>query len=1454
MHKAINKFILLMLIAITAVSANIAANAAEMGCWSVFNIRKSAGSSADINGNEISIETGEATSANPESVQCEYQLAVSKQYTVGFAFKSVENGELSIGITDGTNRAYINFMQNGISYNKTGGMGSLSFAMGTGWHNIRLVKHRSNITIYDNDSVIGKIEQQTISKTPAIAFNFENRAKGTKKIVVKDFSYEEVIQKYDSIKPVEKTEAFCDEFTSDCSGWTLTNGYNEDYYLEDGSLVFEVEHGNEVVMQKPVGISDKFAVEVRMRMERMGAGQGWQIRWGNARTYLTIYEGFILYLNNSSFTQLRSGYNPYDWHVWKYEIDGKNAKLYIDGEMLLDTFELSSFSESIPNLWLWAAGGDNGSKIRYDYIKYTPEIYDIEIKNPISGSQFPKGQNIDFCAETDLSDVPYVDYYVNDIRVGQGYAPDYKFTYTANKQGKYEVTAMYKDKSGARVNFEVADSVVGKLDVPEYIAAGEDCVVSTQVLDFGGNITDFRYYCDGRYIASGSGENFTANLGKLPAGVHRIYAEAVTSGENAMYIKAQTVRVVPKLGGGFSDSYNISYDAANANGEIRIADGKYLFDVKHIGGKLAYMTASGEKQTDSADGKYSFRVDNGIADIYYNGKLYCEYIMPAIKESFSSQSGTGINNITCSLDDISPVLYTAKLQNGEYRELKDMSQNYVLDFDLKSGDDINITLTDSGYVLNLETDGNDIYCEDGMSQLSSDEVSYTKTKIADRSGIADANYRAVVCRGMMQLFANNAYLGSARLKPVGKTAGIRFTATAADGTLSIRENKSVYKYSEDFSDGNTNCWQFVSANYYNDGGLVVSSTADSKMLLNTSANNPYLKAKVNVSQCSGGFWFVFRNSTEEWYDKIGYNAVSKKWELVHRYGTDKVITSAAGELDLNRDVVMELVCDDENVTLLCNGTAVIGGAVGQTNHGKTGFMLNNAVAKIYSVDYTGDSKVSEGITDFTLPYAYTNDFLKLKNGNILMMSDSNKTYESSDNGAAWNLKTTHDTHYQANFIRLNSGKILTLVRQESGGGYEVSAYLSENDGKSFSGPYLVQQAKICGSMNNKLYQSPTTGRIFYATTEKDSSDGAEILEDSSYACVYYSDDEGETWTKSETDMTTEATGLNLQEPKTVDLPDGTVRTYFRSDLGFLYYADSKDGGKTFGEFKRSNFISVQHAFNIERDPYNTDTYYMIWEYDNTNENPVRQYPRTRAALAVSYDGCKTWNYVMDLYEIDSKERVENAQVGHMNHAVRVFEDYIFVSSAQSEPQNENTTVAWRNRGCRIDKSMIKALPRFTQLRMHNERTLNAAETKLTQRSLYADNKGGFLVNGRYDYRKDTPQGYVPADLLAEYAGAEAILADAEVSSGMNKKILTISMGDNLFKMVEGDKYCISDGGEYTGELPMTVINGTAYIPLETASKAYGKSYFKIDNAEAVTDLDELTDGDKKLIFNFFNNI
>lgn len=1457
MYRTIGRFVALVLItALTVVSFGGMVSAADDSCWSVFSVKKSNGANAEISGNELTVEIGDSTAANPGSVQCEYQLAVAKQYIVEFSFRSVENGEISVGITDGTNRAYFNFMQSGISYNKTDGMGSLGFSMGSEWHNIRLVKRRSNITIYDNDVVLGKIEQQTISKTPAISFNFENRAEGTKKIAVKDFSYEEVIQKYDSIKPVNKAVAFCDEFTSDCDGWTLTNGYSEDYYIEDGALVFDVEHGNEVVLQKAIGISDRFSVEVRMKMESMGGGQGWQIRWGDARTYLTIYEGFILYLNNSAFTQLRSGYDPYAWHTWRYEVDGKNAKLYMDDEVLLDTFELSSFSESVPNLWLWAAGGDNGSKIRYDYIKYTPVVYDIEITNPISGSQFPNGQTVEFAAKTELADIPYVDYYVNDIRVGQGKAPDYKFSYTLSNRGKYEVKAKYKDKSGSRVSFECVDSVVGKTVVAESISADEDCRASVLLYDFAKNIAEMKYYCDGNYVVSGSGDGYAASLGRLTPGVHSIYAKAVTADGDEMTVPAQTVRALPRFGGEFPVAYSLSYSAAAANGEVKIADGKYLFNVRHSSGRLEYVSADGTVTTELTDGEYSYRIDDGIADIYFNGKLYCEYMMPESKEKMSVMNCIGLGGADISLSDIEPISYAADyaaMQNGGVNtDLENIGQNYVLDFDLQSGEDISVSLADTGYVLNLEIIGNDIYCEDGMSELSSDSIKYTKTRIADRANIASTNYRAVVCRGMMQLFAGNEYLGSARLRPTGATARLSVSTTAVNGAICARGNKPVYDYSEDFSsNGYAKYWQFESANYYTDAnGLILSSTADSKMLLNTSANDPVIKANVNVTQCDGGFWFIFRNSTKEWYDKIGYNAVSKKWELVHRYGTDSTAVSSEGTLDTSREHSFELVCNGEDVTLYCDGAAVVSGTVSQTNHGKVGFMLNNAVAKISRFEYTGDSKVSEGITDFTLPYGYTNDFIKLNNGNILMMSDSNRTYESTDDGATWNLRQSHDTHYQANFIRIKSGKILSLTRRESGGGYRVDAYVSDNDGESFSGPYAVQEAAICGSMNNKLYQSPVTGRIFYATTEKESDDGTEILEDMSYACVYYSDDEGRTWTKSETDLTTEATGLNLQEPKTVDLPDGTVRTYFRTDLGFLYYCDSSDGGKTFGNVKRSEFVSIQHAFNIERDPYDTDTYYMIWEYDNTNENTIRQYPRTRAALAVSYDGCETWNYVMDLYEIDSKERVENAQTGHMNHAVRVFDDYIFVSSAQSEPQSGNASVVWTNRGCRIDKSMIKALPRFTPLRIHNTRKLNAAEVKNTQYSLYADGKGGFLVNGRYFLRTDAPSGYVPAQLLAKYIGAGEKLADATANSG-TKKVLTLSMGDNLFKMTEGDVHCICDGGEYTGALPMAVQNGIAYVPIETAAKAYGKNYVKTGDVEAITDIEELTDGDIKTVLNFF---
>ena len=80
------------------------------------------------------------------------------------------------------------------------------------------------------------------------------------------------------------------------------------------------------------------------------------------------------------------------------------------------------------------------------------------------------------------------------------------------------------------------------------------------------------------------------------------------------------------------------------------------------------------------------------------------------------------------------------------------------------------------------------------------------------------------------------------------------------------------------------------------------------------------------------------------------------------------------------------------------------------------------------------------------------------------------------------------------------------------------------------------------------------------------------------ASVVYSDDGGETWTRGSRANSLNGTGKS-SESQIVRLPDGSLRMYSRNTINYLGYADSTDGGKTWGPYTRGMELYSQNPGN-----------------------------------------------------------------------------------------------------------------------------------------------------------------------------------------------------------------------------------------------------------------------------------
>ena len=103
------------------------------------------------------------------------------------------------------------------------------------------------------------------------------------------------------------------------------------------------------------------------------------------------------------------------------------------------------------------------------------------------------------------------------------------------------------------------------------------------------------------------------------------------------------------------------------------------------------------------------------------------------------------------------------------------------------------------------------------------------------------------------------------------------------------------------------------------------------------------------------------------------------------------------------------------------------------------------------------------------------------------------------------------------------------------------------------------------------------------------------------------------------------TFAGLQEPGVVELPDGRLYAYFRTDRAFQYESVSADGGKHWSTPIQSRFTAPESPMLIRRNPF-SGQYFAFWnpipEYNGRIEPdaPWINAGRTPFVMAVSDNG------------------------------------------------------------------------------------------------------------------------------------------------------------------------------------------------------------------------------------------
>jgi len=247
--------------------------------------------------------------------------------------------------------------------------------------------------------------------------------------------------------------------------------------------------------------------------------------------------------------------------------------------------------------------------------------------------------------------------------------------------------------------------------------------------------------------------------------------------------------------------------------------------------------------------------------------------------------------------------------------------------------------------------------------------------------------------------------------------------------------------------------------------------------------------------------------------------------------------------------------------------------------------------------------------------------------------------ESDDGGRTWSqphvlFKAEPNTmEMSVSLLRLASGKLacFSVIKREK---LDCRPYLriSEDDGTTWSAPRRVVDAPGYFVLNNDRVIQTKAGRLIMplgwhrlSTQTTNAYDGVDLR---AIALWYYSDDEGVTWKEAETWWALPAvTRTGLQEPGVVELADGTLLSWARTDQGCQYEFRSRDQGVTWSAPQPMPLRSPAAPASIMRLPGSADL--LAVYVDHSGQFPFALSDRTYSnrnpvAAAVSSDNGVTW--------------------------------------------------------------------------------------------------------------------------------------------------------------------------------------------------------------------------------------
>ena len=246
---------------------------------------------------------------------------------------------------------------------------------------------------------------------------------------------------------------------------------------------------------------------------------------------------------------------------------------------------------------------------------------------------------------------------------------------------------------------------------------------------------------------------------------------------------------------------------------------------------------------------------------------------------------------------------------------------------------------------------------------------------------------------------------------------------------------------------------------------------------------------------------------------------------------------------------------------------------------------------------------------------------------------------SNDGGLTWSredepiIPNEGDRNVMSvSLLRLNTGEIAFFYsRINSKKDTDPVMRLSTDEGRTWSDPIQIIPDQEIGYyiLNNDRVVQLTSGRLVAPMAQHYGLGWKKWDTAIGHLMCYLSDDNGGTWRRSRTTLTppTSAKGepVMLQEPGVVELKDGRLMMFVRTDQNCQYLSYSSDQGESWSQPIPSQIRSPRSPASIER-IHKTGDLLLVWN-DNAQTGTPKAGRRTPFNVALSKDEGKTWQNV-----------------------------------------------------------------------------------------------------------------------------------------------------------------------------------------------------------------------------------